>query len=261
MTDKETIEEIVESIQSGRVDLLPILWEHVERIATSAVWKIWKSNAGVQAGAKAKGIDVDDLLQESYFAFLEAVEQHDATNGWSFTTRLWVCTADKVHSLTERRSGDQNESTEKAIAGEDGALTIGATIKDEKAEAAFESIVQTEYWASVRDDLEHCVDELPANMSSLIRWCYFDEKNAKDWAQQTGVSEYAAGRLRKKALALLSKAERLQEYRQDIIERYSYRGQVVQAVIKLDELDRRTAREVIENSWKAALLDSMGGTS
>lgn len=261
MTEKETVEAMVASIQSGRHDLLPILWGRVERVATGAVWRVWKSSASVQAGAKAKGIDIDDLLQERYFAFLEAIEQHSAIKGWSFTTRLWICTVDRVRNLTESRSGDRNKSTETVIAGEDGDLTLGATIKDEKAEAAFESIVQADYWAGVRDDLERCVDELPADMSSLIRWCYLDEKSAKDWAQQAGVSEYAAGRLRKKALALLSKEERLQEYRQDIIERYSYRGQVVQAVIKLDELDRRTAREAIENSWKAALLDSMGGTS
>lgn len=261
MTKKETVEEMIAGIQSGHLDLLPILWESVERVATGAVWRIWKSSASVQTGAKEKGIDVDDLLQERYFAFLTAIEQHDASKGWSFTTRLWVCTVDRIHQLTERRAGDQNVSTEKAIAGEDGELTLGATIKDESAEAAIEKVEQTDYWADVREELEHCVDELPGDMSSLIRWCYFDDKSAKDWAQQAGVSEYAAGRLRKKALALLSKEERLQEYRQDIIERYSYRGQVVQAVIKLDELDRRTARETIENSWKAALLDSMGGTS
>lgn len=259
MTDNEMVEEMVDSIQNGHTELLPILWDEVARVSAGAIRKTWKSSEGLKARAKAHGLELEDLLQEGYFAFITAIEQHDTTKAWSFKTRLWICSVDRVLKLTKQRAGDRNVSAEQGIAGDDGELTLSNTFQDENAAKSFGDVEQSDYWARCHEDMDRCVDELPVDMASLIRWCYFDEKSAKEWAQNAGVSEYAAGRLRKKALGLLAEDQRLQEYRQDIIERYSYRGQVEQAVIKLDELDHRKARETIEKSWKAALLDTIGG--
>jgi len=71
-------EELAEKIQNGEKDLLPLLWEQVEKF-------IYK-----QAGIRARqlnglgGVSVDDLCQAGFLALVDAVESYATEKGMSF---------------------------------------------------------------------------------------------------------------------------------------------------------------------------------
>ena len=80
-----TNEEAAAAIKRGRLDLLPLLWEQVQRLTALMAYQYHVRNTDLCA---ASGVTVDDLQQEAYFALLEAVRYFDPDSGYTFTTCL-----------------------------------------------------------------------------------------------------------------------------------------------------------------------------
>ena len=69
-----TNEELVMVIKGGNDELTPSLWERVERFAHVKATDYYYLHTDLCARA---GVTLDDLKQESYFAFMAAVNYYD----------------------------------------------------------------------------------------------------------------------------------------------------------------------------------------
>lgn len=64
---EKSLEEIVGMIKQGDLSLAPKLYEQTKGIICYVVWREWRREH-IRRGAKARGMEVEDLLQEGYFS-------------------------------------------------------------------------------------------------------------------------------------------------------------------------------------------------
>ena len=80
---KFTNEELVVMIQVGRKDLMPALWERVEKYVCLRAWGFHRKFSGK---CHAEGIEIDDLIQEGYIGITKAMETYSVDTGFAFLT-------------------------------------------------------------------------------------------------------------------------------------------------------------------------------
>lgn len=155
-------------------------------------------------------IDADDLVQEGYFALLEAAEGYDmdshkpftAWAGWFVKRKYYQALG--AHTVTcedgKRRYRIQPRAASlDAPVTDDGELSLCDTIEDTAA-------IDPEEWAinkGLGPLLESCVDKLPPAKAQVIRLCYLQGHTLKDAAEIMGMSYAAAWAAQGEALRLL----------------------------------------------------------
>lgn len=81
-----TNELLVEYIQQGGNDeLIPILWEKVRKLLYSKSDSLYRLH---KESCSRKGVEMWDIRQASYTAFLEAIKAYKPDNGSKFTSYL-----------------------------------------------------------------------------------------------------------------------------------------------------------------------------
>lgn len=80
-----TNEELALKIQNGERNLIPTLWEQVERFIylKSENWYWQHEETCIRCG-----VALDDLKQVSYFAFLDAIRYYTSADSYKFLTYL-----------------------------------------------------------------------------------------------------------------------------------------------------------------------------
>ena len=73
-----TNEVLAIHIQNGETDLIPQLWAQVRALICRYALRFHDRQ---QERCEASGATVDDLIQEAYFAFLQAVQAYDPAAG------------------------------------------------------------------------------------------------------------------------------------------------------------------------------------
>ena len=83
--DVMTNEELALKIQNGERNLIPTLWEQVERFIylKSENWYWQHEETCIRCG-----LALDDLKQVSYFAFLDAIRYYTSADSYKFLTYL-----------------------------------------------------------------------------------------------------------------------------------------------------------------------------
>ena len=167
-------EEIVERIRSGDESLIPQLWEQVERFISMQARHYLRA---VEERGAAPTFEVDDLVQEAYFAMLQAVDYYDAERG-DFLRILELCCKTAFAEVAGyRRSGQRSDALPRSISGdallaEDGDLTLmdtipadGPTVED----AATAAIYQQQ----LHDALDHALAGLTTRQETILRRRYY----------------------------------------------------------------------------------------
>ena len=82
-----TNEELAVMIQGGQADLVPTLWEQVERFVAKQAHRWFLNNR--------RRVEFDDLYQSGFLAMMEAVRTFDPEGGSSFLSwmplwQLWA---------------------------------------------------------------------------------------------------------------------------------------------------------------------------
>lgn len=180
-----TNEELVSSIQadpiSGRGRLLE-LWDQTRRIALKQVprWASYHSN----------GVDAEDLEQSGFIALMRAVDTYDPTAGCAFSTWYHNFILKEFTIATGRRTEKQKSDLLNAAvsldapitdAG-DGNLSLGDTVLDEQAEAAFTDAEDRVDNALLHTILMDAVNELPEEQRTAVTTKYWGggRVNARD---------------------------------------------------------------------------------
>ena len=210
-----TNEELVTKIQSGKTELMSELWTQVERFVRQQAYKFHETH---EARCKSMAIEVDDLIQEGYFAIYNAAEHFNADRGTTFLTYADYHLKKAFFSLAKMNyTGWQNNkirgcsiSLDMQAYADNEEISICDTIADdENLEAA---IVNKLYLEKVGPELRRAISELNANWQKVIFAIYYQEIRPVDIAKEKGVARTVISRQHKKALNALKENALLQAY-------------------------------------------------
>ena len=122
-----TNEQLAQFIQSGDSDeLIPVLWEKIKPLVYMKCEKIYAAKPNY---FKQCGVEVWDMKQACYSAYLAAIKYYKPESGYKFTTFLDKPMQNAISELTDCRTSKKNvlnesSSLDKTITSEDGEKTI-----------------------------------------------------------------------------------------------------------------------------------------
>ena len=222
-----TNEELANAIKAGREELVPVLWGQVQRFLYLKA-KDWYNY--MPEICRRSGVEQEDLEQETYFAFLDALHHWDPEAGYKFLTYTIFPIRNRFNALCGRRTDAQKKqplnnckSLYSPVAGEGEDLYLLDMIHDAAAEEEFREVEAAIYNKQLHDDLETCLATLPDIQRGVIRGRFYDELSAEEVGSRLGMTAaqcctQEANGLRK--LRSGKNASRLKAYREDIISRH-----------------------------------------
>ena len=101
---EKSVEEIVDMIKKGDLSLAPKLYEQTKGIICYVIWREWRREH-IRRGAKARGMEVEDLQQEGYFMMLQSAQLYDSSIGANFKT--YACSRAALPDNTEYPAGSR----------------------------------------------------------------------------------------------------------------------------------------------------------
>lgn len=187
-----TNEQLCVEIQSGRGELMPELWEQVQRL----VGVFARRYFGKLPPEVQRRTSVDDLEQAGYCGFAKAVDGFDADGGYSFSRCLWL------HCLNEfrRELGIRTSKRDASMFAASLDVPLG---DDEEGAAWVDSIPDTRpladeiatesvYHAELHKALEQALARLSVKRRNYIRFRFYDGLTLEETAALCGCSKQAA---------------------------------------------------------------------
>ena len=169
--DQYNNEQLVKLIQEGNDDLIPVLWEQVERFIH------------LRANLKAKEMDkeelTEDLYHEGFFALIKAIKGFNPSSGASFIHYLSFHLKNSFNTaLGLRGTRKQNDPLHNAIsfdiplnAEED--TTLKDLIVDPGSEEPLRSIEDTDYYRNIESILSKAITAIPnKDENRLLRYMF-----------------------------------------------------------------------------------------
>lgn len=212
-----TNEELVEKIQQGERDLLPQLWEQVERFVAKVAMRWAKA---VEPDNISQAIEFsEELIHTGYIAVVEAADTFDATHGAVFITHLGFylkkhfgpeCVArsgvsrgifDRAHTaLQKKKQGQKLSDQEQKMIGALYPSSINAPLKtgDDTSDEMGDFIADPNdligdaeeriFQQQLHDKLEEAMDTLEQEERRAIKLQYYQELDRKGVAEELGIS-------------------------------------------------------------------------
>lgn len=277
-------EELARRIQAGERELLPVLWEQVERFIGMKAGRLYSR---LQGRCDACGCTVDDLMQAGFLALLEAVSAFDPGRGYQFLSWLSYPLRNQWNALlnlrTERQRGDPLNSAGSLdeLVSEEGETARGELVPDPAASEAFDDAINREWLRQLREAEEEALQEIPEESAEVIRGRYFEGLNYEQISARMEVEQKQARNIHEKALRQLRApriTKRLRPFCSDYIQSLALRGVGLQAfkhngsateraVETLEEMEKRHKAEddraaaimAADQKLKEALLASRAG--
>ena len=168
-----TTDEIAAAVQAGKADILE-LWRAVERFAKKQAlrWcRAWEGRGGVV---------LDDLMQASFLALLDALTSWKSDGGTFvglYAMKLKTAFAAVYGQRTERERRDALQSAislETPLEDSNEELTVADTVPDPAAELAFDEVSEADMARRLHDALENALSTLPQEQSEALRMKYFE---------------------------------------------------------------------------------------
>ena len=165
-------DEIAAAVQAGQADILE-LWDAVRYFA--------KKQAGrwLRAWEGRGGIVLDDLMQVSFLALLDALESWRPDGGLFFgwyALRLKAAFTVAYGQRTQRDRLDPLQtatSLETPLDGYDDGLTLGDTIEDPEAMMGMETVEENDRLHHLHDIMQEVIETLPEDQRDAIVEKYY----------------------------------------------------------------------------------------
>lgn len=180
-----TNEVIALEIQRGHKEYIPVLWEQV------AAFVEWRAKKYLAEYPQHYQDLKEDLINEGYFAMLEAVKGYDREKGTFLTYlsyHLRTCFRRVIFSgRGKRREADPlNHAISLDVPIEDADdLTLADMIIDDEAEAYYRNIEDVDFWESVNHFLYKAIDKIQNEKGrAIIRYMYENGGTKKEAAEK-----------------------------------------------------------------------------
>jgi len=223
LSNEELAIKIKESDPSLVHDYINILWNRVEKFVRLQVYKFYTKNIDRCA---AIGITEDDLYQECYLTIYKAVEQYDLAKGFKFLTHMGYYIKNCLRDVSKLKSATEKYFVVSLDASnpnddEDNRTLLGL-IPDPDGEKRIDDIAEQDYISKRRTDLDTAASSLSVEQANVINLRYYNDLTIAETAERLKVPDAKISHLQKKALKTLSVNPLLQEYRQYVIDQYSF---------------------------------------
>lgn len=264
-----TNEAIAKDIQTSKdKDLTALLWERVKGICFKLALEYYSNYAERFSSC---GVTVEDVKQECYFAFLQAVNSYDPNSRLKFTSYLNYPILNICRELLGIRNKegvnhsplDNYSSLDIPIADNEGNEHSPLDyVEDEAAFESYETAIQSISDEQTRKVLTKALNRLEKPLRAVIVQYYFDNKTLPQIAEYQHTSVEMVRKQKVKALNHLRKspevrilwAERhVENYLHSHIKQYTcadyLREQTASKVIKRGSLLSENQRERLYNSF------------
>lgn len=208
-----TQEEMCVLIQTGtRQDLIPALWESVQKLYTQKAYRYYSSH---RERCTECGIEQEDIQQQAFFAFLESIEAYEPERGLRFVSYInYPFMRQMQELLGYRLSAGRNDalngsgSLDKEIENDDGG---GSTLHDIVPDVHSLEFIEQLDADSVAEMVRAEVRKLPDRLCFVIEKSYFDGLTLGEIGEQLHITHTRAAQLRQQALRQLAKSRNLAE--------------------------------------------------
>lgn len=163
-------EQLALAAKQGDGKALLALWEQVNRLLYQLARKFC-----LRCGADKcahHGVTLNDLEQECYLAFLDAVRAYKPAKGWRFTTYLTRTSENRFQACMGKRHNalDIAESM-NAPTFDDGKnpVEMGDLIPDPQAESELQAVADWDEWQQACTVLDEGLDKLDTVQSAILR--------------------------------------------------------------------------------------------
>ena len=205
-----TNEHLAQLIQNGRKDLIPELWNRVQKLLYMKSDKLYRLH---RDNFDRCGVEAWDIKQASYFAFLDAVRAFKPDSGLKFVSYLNYPFKKTVNVLLGRRtSRTVNEplnsftSLDKLIATSEGdSCSLSEAIPDKTSLAFVEDIEKR----SEAETLRSITEKLSEPYKSIIKARYFEGLTLQATAEKLSMSRDRVRHLEGRALRILRQSKSL----------------------------------------------------
>ena len=222
-----TNEQLAAAAQSGDRRALFDLWEAVKPFCLAAARNV---RARFEpAKLAARGITHEDMAQESYIAFCEAVQGFDASTGYKFITYLNYPLKNAFARLLglkgtgrgKRDPLDDCASLDVGI-GEDGETPLSDMVEDVEAGQLVEAVEDRAYTAQLHAALEAAMLETcDREQRDVLRMRYYKAQTRAQCGEALGMTRERVRQLESRALQNLRRPEAARLLR-DFREEYAY---------------------------------------
>lgn len=208
-----TQEEMCVQIQTGtRQDLIPALWESVQKLYTQKAYRYYN---GHRERCTECGIEQEDIQQQAFFAFLESIEAYEPERGLRFVSYInYPFMRQMQELLGYRLATGRNDalngsgSLDKEIENDDGG---GSTLHDIVPDVHSLEFIEQLDADSVAEMVRAEVRKLPDRLCFVIEKSYFDGLTLGEIGEQLHITHTRAAQLRQQALRQLAKSRNLAE--------------------------------------------------
>lgn len=195
--------------QRGSKDILPDLWRQVRGFAVKrAIQKM----RNYRLSNEDRAVDVDDLIQEAYFAMVRAAETYDPEkdssflNWWNFYMKTAFNSALNVRTEKGRKSiCHRCRSLDTPLAESDGD-TLASVIQSDAGE--LEDADRRIWRDELRRTLTSMLRQLPDQWREILYKRYFEGKTLQEIAAENGASHQCICKKIQKAQIRLVKQDR-----------------------------------------------------
>lgn len=200
-------EELVAEIQTGAVERIPELWEQVERLVKKRAWLML-------AEKNRPTIDVDDLVQSGFIAFLYAVERYDPAGGAKFSTYLCLCLKNAFGECmgirTEKQKNDPINwavSLSRPLADDKDSGKLCDIVPDPDADIPMETVEEKMWREQLHEAIESAMSALSDDQKDTLRLRYYKDMTLTEIADMQGISFERVRQKENKALRILRQPE------------------------------------------------------
>ncbi len=202
----KTNEELAMMIQDGDKARIPELWERMRGLYMKKAFVYFHNHAALCARC---GVDLDDIKQQSFFAFLRSIEQYEPECELAFTSYINYPFQTEMQELTRTRHSGQLQDCLNRCSGLDTPIetdegtadTIGDFVPDPAALDFVELLDAQSAAAMIRNE----VKQLPETECAIITGVFFDGQTLGQIADALGITFQRVSQLKKRGLVMLSK--------------------------------------------------------
>ena len=195
-------EELVAAIQTGQTELIPQLWNNVEKLIS---WRANRFLAALSASNQCHGIEVGDLINSSYFAVLAAINSYDSEKSLFSTWLLKYLKSVFAEVCGYRTERQRRDPLRYAVSidtplGDADSDTIGDLFADPSAEMMFQNTEEAVFREQLHRALDDTISKLPDLQATVIRSHYWEQQTLEEIGVALGKSTERIRQLEQKAI-------------------------------------------------------------
>lgn len=222
-----TNEQLATAAQAGDRRALFDLWESIRPFCMRAAWHMYRQND--PAKLSGRGVTLEDMQQETYLAFTEAVRSFKSESDCKFLSFLTFPLKNtfarllgfKIYGRGKPDPLDDRMSLD-APAGAENDAPLSDMLEDQAAGQQLEDVEDSVYTAQLHAALKSAMREAcDGQQRDVLREIYYRGRSRRECGDALGLSRERVRQIESKALQNLRKPKAAQ-YLRDFRDEYAY---------------------------------------